>query len=108
MKTKVLVAAAAVATAASTLGLRPALAQVDAGAGRYLAANCANCHGTNGVAKGAMPSLAGQNRERLVEAFRAFRDGKRPATVMHQIAKGYTDPQLEAIADYFASQKAAR
>jgi cytochrome c553 len=36
---------------------------------------------------------------------RAFRDGKRPATVMHQIAKGYTDVQIEALASWFAAQK---
>ena len=36
---------------------------------------------------------------------RAFRDGKRPATVMHQIAKGYTDAQIDAMAAWFAAQK---
>jgi cytochrome c553 len=35
---------------------------------------------------------------------RAFRDGKRPATVMHQIAKGYSDAQIEAMASWFAAQ----
>jgi cytochrome c553 len=35
---------------------------------------------------------------------RAFRDGKRPATVMHQIAKGYTDTQIDAIAAWYAAQ----
>jgi cytochrome c553 len=84
-----------------------ALAQSDSTA-RYAAANCANCHGTVGVAKGGMPSLAGQSKERLAEAFRGFRDGKRPATVMHQISKGYTDQQIDAISEYFANQKAAR
>jgi cytochrome c553 len=73
-----------------------------------VAANCANCHGTNGIAKGAMPSLAGQKREYIVEQMRAFRDGKRPATVMHQLSKGYTDAQIDAIADHFARQPAAR
>jgi cytochrome c553 len=34
-----------------------------------------------------------------------FRDGKRPATVMRQIARGYTEPQIEAMAAWFASQK---
>ena len=34
-----------------------------------------------------------------------FRDGKRPATVMHQISKGYTEPQIEAMAAWFAAQK---
>jgi cytochrome c553 len=34
----------------------------------------------------------------------AFRSGSRPATVMHQISKGYTDAQVQSVADYFAAQ----
>ena len=74
---------------------------------RVLAANCANCHGTTGNAKGAMPSLAGRDRKYIIEQMQAFRDGKRPATIMHQLAKGYTDQQVELIADFFARQKPA-
>jgi len=99
---------AAAGLAASILGSGTAMAQVEANAGRYAAANCANCHGTNGVAKGAMPSLAGQKKEYIAEQMRAFRDGKRPATLMHQIAKGYSDAQVDAMAAYFASQPAPR
>jgi len=74
----------------------------------YLAANCANCHGTAGNAEGGMPSLAGQPKAYLIEQMKAFRDGKRAATIMPQLAKGYTDTQIEAIADYFSRQTAAR
>ena len=108
MRTSVLVASTLVGFASSLLAPAPALAQGDAGSGRYVAANCANCHGTDGVARGAMPSLAGQKREYIVEQMRAFRDGKRPATVMHQLSKGYTDAQIDAVADHFARQPAAR
>ena len=73
-----------------------------------LASNCANCHGTVGNAQGAMPNLAGQQKTYIIEQMRAFRDGKRQATIMHQLAKGYTDPQIEAIADFFSRQKPAR
>lgn len=76
--------------------------------GRALAANCANCHGTHGTAQGAMPSLAGQQKSYIVEQVKAFRDGKRPATIMHQLSKGYTDQQVELIADFFSRQKPAR
>jgi cytochrome subunit of sulfide dehydrogenase len=107
MRTRLLVAAALLGCSAAIAGLAPALAQIEGG-GRYLAANCANCHGTNGVAKGAMPSLAGQKKEYIVEQMRAFRDGKQPATLMHQISKGYTEVQIEAIAEFFARQPAAR
>ena len=78
------------------------------GAGASLASNCANCHGTLGNAQGAMPSLAGQQKTHIVEQMRAFRDGKRPATVMHQLAKGYTDQQIELIAEFYSRQKPAR
>ena len=74
----------------------------------YLAGNCANCHGTTGNAKGGMPSLAGQPKAYLIEQMRAFRDGKRTGTIMPQLAKGYTDSQVEAIADYFSRESAAR
>jgi sulfide dehydrogenase cytochrome subunit len=73
---------------------------------RYVAANCANCHGTMGRTSGAMPSLAGLQKPYFVEQMRSFRDGKRPATVMHQIAKGYSDQQIEQLADFFARQPA--
>jgi cytochrome c553 len=73
--------------------------------GRNLAANCTGCHGTDGVSAGAIPSLAGMERSRMVVLMQEFRDGKRPATVMHQHAKGYTDAQIDAIAAWFAAQK---
>lgn len=72
----------------------------------YLAANCANCHGTAGQSPGAMPGLAGLARNYFVRQMQDFRDGRRTATVMHQLAKGYTDEQFEAMAEYFSRQKA--
>ena len=73
---------------------------------RNLTAGCAICHGTDGraVTKDLIP-LAGLPREHIATQMRDFRDGKRPATVMHQIAKGYTDPQIDALAAWYASQK---
>jgi cytochrome c553 len=91
--------------AALALAAAPAAAQ-DA-AGRNLAAPCAICHGTDGrpAANAPLIPLAGLPRDHIATQMRAFRDGKRPATVMHQIAKGYTDPQIDAIAGWFAAQK---
>ena len=50
-------------------------------------------------------NLAGYPRDRLIDTMAAFKSGQRPATLMHQIAKGYTDEQIAAMADYFAAQK---
>ena len=87
---------------------QPVPDNADLRATALLASNCSNCHGTTGTAQGAMPSLAGQQKTYIVEQMRAFRDGKRPATIMHQLAKGYTDAQIEAIAEFFSRQKLTR
>jgi cytochrome subunit of sulfide dehydrogenase len=75
---------------------------------RSLAATCAQCHGTAGRAlPGAVvPGLAGLPAPYLVEQMKAFKSGRRSATVMHQIAKGYGDAQVEQLAAYFSAQKA--
>ena len=78
---------------------------VNANAGRDIAANCANCHGTDGRSRGVIPAIAGQDKTYLVQQLKDFRDGKRPSTIMQQLAKGYTDAQIEAAAAYLASQK---
>lgn len=75
-------------------------------AGRDLAASCAMCHGTDGrSAHPGFKALAGMDRAAIATELRNFRDGKRPATVMHQIAKGYTDAEIELMAAYFAARK---
>ena len=72
---------------------------------KSLAATCANCHGTAGqaVAGSANATLAG--RTDIAAQMNAFKSGARPATVMQQLAKGYSDQQIAAIAAYFAAQK---
>ena len=74
---------------------------------KSLAATCANCHGTNGkaVEGSSVPTLAGMPKDYLVRQLKAFKTGERPATVMHQLAKGYSDAQIEQIAGYLATQK---
>lgn len=77
---------------------------------RYLASNCANCHGTDGrsAGGGGMPGLAGLSRDYFIEQMRLFRDGERKATIMHQLAKGYTEEEFVALADFFSRQDATK
>ncbi len=77
----------------------------DPNIGRDITANCANCHGTDGHSRGVLASLAGRDRNDLVRTMQEFRDGRRPSTVMQQLAKGYTDAQIAAAAAYLAAQK---
>ena len=73
---------------------------------RLLAGTCFTCHGTDGHSAGNVPpGLAG--RTDLFQVMKDFQAGKRPATIMHQHARGYTDAQLQAIAAYFAAVKPA-
>ena len=92
--------------AATVLSAASAVAQDNQG--RNLAAPCAICHGTDGrttTNDSPLIPLAGLPRDHIATQMRAFRDGKRPATVMHQLAKGYTDQQIDAMAGWFAAQK---
>ncbi len=81
-----------------------AMGAEEANLGRAIAANCAACHGTGGASQGAIPSLAGRKKDYIVEQMQAFKSGSREATVMHQIAKGYSDEQIAAAAEYFSQQ----
>ena len=96
----------AVVFAVAALAAAPAFAQDIQG--RNLAAGCAICHGTEGrtaTKDSPLIPLAGLPRDHIAGQLRAFRDGRRPATVMHQLAKGYSDAQIDSIAAWFAAQK---
>ena len=71
---------------------------------RALAATCAQCHGSDGraVEGQALARLAGQPKAYLMTQLLAFRSGQRPATIMHQITRGYSQEQLDEVATYFA------
>ena len=91
---------------AAALAAAPVAASAQDTSARNMASACAICHGTDGRAatKDVIP-LAGLPKDHIATQMRAFRDGKRPATVMHQIAKGYSDEQIDQLASWFAAQK---
>jgi cytochrome c553 len=96
-----LASAVAAASAASAAAEVPQIAP-----GARLAATCVACHGTNGATQGTtLPALAGQPRQTLADSLRAFKAGARQSTIMTQIARGYTDEQIEQLAAYFSAQK---
>jgi len=71
---------------------------------RSWAAACFNCHGTEGRSQAGMESLAGGDKEQMLRKVLDYKSGRKPATVMHQLSKGYSDEQLAAIVAYFAAQ----
>ena len=85
------------------------LTQIDAACaqdvqGRNWAGACTGCHGTEGRSTGAIPPIAGMEKSTFMRLMTRFRDGALPATIMPQHAKGLSDEQIEAIAEYFASR----
>jgi sulfide dehydrogenase cytochrome subunit len=70
---------------------------------QLLSMSCAGCHGPGGHSPGAVPSLSGRNAASIAEMMRGFRDGRRPATVMNRIAKGYSDAEIDAVAQDIAT-----
>ena len=96
--------ATAALVGAVALGFNVSVQAQDMSKIRYLAANCANCHGTDGRSVGIMESLAGYDKEKFISNMKEYRSGDKPATLMHQIVKGYTDQQIADLAAYFAAQ----
>jgi cytochrome subunit of sulfide dehydrogenase len=94
----------AVAAAQQGGGAAAAAAVPAAGTPAPLAAQgCIGCHGPNGTGAGAAPAIAGRDRQELAATMAAFRANERPGTIMGRIARGYTDAEIAAMADHFAS-----
>ncbi len=70
-------------------------------AGRLLASQCFQCHGSEGVSKTKIDSLAGESRNEIIEELTEMQ-GKNKNEIMHLQAKGYSAEQIRLIADYFA------
>lgn len=64
------------------------------------AASCSGCH----AGAGPVPGLEGRPAAEIAASMAAFRSGERPATVMDRIAKGFTDEETRAIADWLADR----
>ncbi len=70
-----------------------------------LASTCFNCHGPDGKSTHAIPGLAGLDKAHLLQAMIECKTGVRQTTVMQKYMLGYTDAEMEKLAEYFASMK---
>jgi sulfide dehydrogenase cytochrome subunit len=73
-----------------------------------LADSCAACHGTGGSSVGGAPTISNLTVDYFVLAMKDYASGARPATVMNRIAKGYTEAEIAAMAQYFDKQPFVR
>ncbi|WP_128293775.1 c-type cytochrome [Afifella aestuarii] len=71
---------------------------------------CGRCHGEDGTGRGigAFPNLAMQNEQYLKKSLEAYASGERHSGFMRPVATQLSQPQIEALAKYYASQPDVR
>ena len=69
------------------------------------AAACSGCHATNAAADTSVPKIHGRSASETIDAMAEFRTDKKPSTVMNRLAKGFTEEETRAIAQWLAAQK---
>lgn len=87
------------------LALGASAQAADMPTGQMLGNTCAGCHGTDGSSMGpATPTIAGITPEYFVDTMMSYKNGERESTIMTRIAKGYTDEEIKAMADFFSAK----
>jgi sulfide dehydrogenase cytochrome subunit len=95
--------------AATPVALATEAAAQGAMAAAPLAAQaCAGCHGQAGAGSGTTPAIAGRDKQDFVATMRAFRNNERPGSIMNRVARGFTEEEYVAMADYFAAARPAQ
>jgi cytochrome subunit of sulfide dehydrogenase len=69
------------------------------------ASACSGCHATASGVDTPVPRLAGRKADETIAQMQAFRTGQQSSTVMERIAKGFSDVETRAIAEWYARQK---
>ena len=72
--------------------------------GELLSSMCVTCHGPDGKGSKEMPRLKGLDVSDIVESMKGFKTGEESSTIMGRHAKGYTDKEIQMMAEYFASK----
>lgn len=77
----------------------PALAEELPGA----LAECAACHGMDGIGRDVeIPNLAGQHERYLYTQLQAFKSGRRPHKEMRYESRHLSDEEMQGLARYYA------
>ena len=75
-------------------------------AGRLLASNCFQCHGTNGAGPG-FDTIAGKSVDEIYKNLREMKSEAPGNDIMKAHARGYTDEQLRQISAYLSQQRSS-
>lgn len=73
--------------------------------GELLANSCFSCHGYEGRLDNAeIIPLANYPASLIISQMKAYRDGTRQGTIMNRHARGYTDEEIELMANFIGLQ----
>jgi sulfide dehydrogenase cytochrome subunit len=89
--------------AATMIVIAMAMPAAALGASPPGASSCQGCHPV--ANDGPVLPLSTFTAEQIVTAMQAFRSGARPATVMDRVAKGFSDEEVQTIAQWYARAK---
>ena len=95
------------ALAAVTISSVPALSGQSAADVALLAASCSGCHAKS-LPNDDFPQIYGRPASEIREAMLAYRSDEVSGTVMNRIAKGYSEAEIDAMAQYLAKQAGPR
>lgn len=73
--------------------------------GEMLSLSCASCHGTDGKSTAITPTIAGMGKSIMFQTLKDYKYGKKTGTMMQKHVKGFTDAELEMVAEYFSRVK---
>lgn len=83
----------------------PRIGGGDAGADAGPAAQCAACHGADGLGVEDFPPIAGKDAGYLATQLKDYRSGAREDPMMNAIAGDLSDADITGLAEHFASLK---
>ncbi|MEJ2179090.1 MAG: cytochrome c [Gammaproteobacteria bacterium] len=91
---------------AATLSMSQLAIAGDAAAGKAKSQACVSCHGMNGKSTNPNnPNLAGQKKNYLIKAMKAYKDGKRQDPMMSSLMAGLSDADMENLAEFYSTVK---
>ena len=70
-----------------------------------IARTCYICHGVDAKSGGPIPRLNNKAADYLSNALLDFKADRKKGTIMNRIAKGYSEADIKAVAQYIASLK---
>ncbi|MBV8651588.1 MAG: cytochrome C [Alphaproteobacteria bacterium] len=68
------------------------------------AMSCSGCHPAHPGVETPVPRLVARDPQEILAAMQAFRTGARKGTVMDRVAKGFSDDEVAAIAEWYHAQ----